>query len=217
MGNRFTDRWKKKEEQPTIVEKIKNVAKPPENLKQQIVEVTQRLDTQTRMLDNAVLRFQNRGVEIFNRTVKALSNREEARANILAGELAEIRKVEKMLTQASLALQSVSMRLSTVSEMGELVAIMSPAKSVLGSIGSEMCSVLPEAGQELGNIGSILSEICTTSQTQEMSVNNVRIDPEAEAILRDAESAAENKLKQQLPELNAVMGKRSLERTSMEA
>jgi division protein CdvB (Snf7/Vps24/ESCRT-III family) len=217
LGNRFTDRWKKKEEQPTIIDKIKNVAKPPENLKQQIVEVTQRLDTQTRMLDNAVIRFQNRDAEIFNRTVKAIANREEARANILAGELAEVRKVEKMLTHASLALQSVSMRLNTVSEMGELVAIMSPAKSVLSSIGSEMCSVLPEAGQELGNIGNILSEICTTSQTQDVPVNSMRIDPEAEAILREAELAAESKLKQQLPEVNAQMEKRIAQRTSMEA
>ena len=149
MVNRFVDRWKEKEKEPSVVSKIKNMGKPSENLKEQISLVTQRLDVQTKTLDNAVNRFEVRDAEIFKRVVKALSEHDEARANIFATELGEIRKVEKMLTHASLGLQSVSMRLSTVSEMGDLVTALSPAKTVLNSIRSEMCSVLPEASQEL--------------------------------------------------------------------
>ena len=145
MGNRFVDRWKKKEEQPTLVEKVKSVVKPQENLKEQISpgHPTHRRPNQN--LDTAVQRFQSRDADIFNRVVKAFSERDEARANILATELAEIRKIEKMLTHASLAMQSVSMRLNTVSEMGDLVAVLSPAKSVINSVRSGMCDILPEA------------------------------------------------------------------------
>ena len=139
------------------------MAKPQENLKEQISLVTQRLDAQTRTLDAAVHRFEVRDADIFQRVVKAMTERDTARANILATELGEIRKVEKMLTHASLALQSVSMRLSTVSEMGDVVAVLSPAKSMLNNIRSEMCSILPEASQELGNIGNLLSDIVTTT------------------------------------------------------
>ena len=46
MGNRFMDRWKEKEREPSLVSKIKNVGKPSENLKEQISLVTQRLDVQ---------------------------------------------------------------------------------------------------------------------------------------------------------------------------
>ena len=70
----------------------------------------------------------------------------------MASELSEIHKIEKMLTHASLAMQSISMRLNTVSEFGDIVAVLVPAKSVLKSVGSEICAVLPEANQELGNI-----------------------------------------------------------------
>jgi division protein CdvB (Snf7/Vps24/ESCRT-III family) len=201
LVNRFVDRWKKKDEQPTLLSKITSVVKPPENLKQQISLVIQRIDVQTKTLDIAIQRFESRDADIFNRVVKAFSERDEARANILAAELSEIRKIEKMLTHASLAMQSISMRLNTVSELGDLVTVLNPAKSVLNSISSEMFSVFPEASQELGNIGNLLSEIVVnTNQSTDLPVNTGRIDSEAEKILKEAELAAEKKLKQQLPE-----------------
>jgi division protein CdvB (Snf7/Vps24/ESCRT-III family) len=216
LVNRFVDRWKDKEKEPSVVSKIKNIGKPQENLKEQISLVTQRLDTQTRTLDNAVKRFEMRDADIFQKVVKALTDRDEARAKILATELGEIRKVEKMLTHASLAMQSVSMRLSTVSEMGDLVAVLSPAKSLLNNIRSEMCSVLPEASQELGNIGNLLSDIVTTTnQGTDMPVNTIMASADALQILEEAEVAAESRLKEKLPEAATVIG--TNKRTSIEA
>lgn len=151
MGSPF--KWKQ-EEKESVVSKIKNVTKPQENIKDQIIVVTQKLDMQVRSLDVAVKRFEMRDAEIFQRVVKAMEARDQARANILATELGEIRKVEKMLTHASLALTSVSMRLNTVSEMGDLVAVLSPAKTLLNGVRSEMCSIMPEASQELAALAT---------------------------------------------------------------
>ena len=216
MVNRFIDRWTEKEKEPSVVSKIKNIGKPSENLKEQISLVTQRLDVQTRTLDNAVKRFETRDADIFKRVVKAISERDNARANILATELGEIRKVEKMLTHASLALQSVSMRLNTVSEMGDLVTVLSPAKNLLNNIRSEMCSILPEAGQELGNIGNLLSDIVTTTnQGTDMPVNTIMASADALQILEEAEVAAENRLREKIPE--AATGVAVNKRTSIEA
>ncbi len=215
MGNRFINKWKEKEETPSVVSKIKNIAKPQENLKEQIGMVTQRLDAQTRTLDAAVNRFEMRDKEIFQRVVKAMTERDTARANIFATELGEIRKVEKMLSHASLGLQSVSMRLSTVSEMGDLVTILSPAKGMLNSIRSEMCSILPEASMELGNIGNLLSDICTsTNQGNDAPVNTIMASADALQILEEAEVAAENRLREKFPE--AVTGAAINKRASLE-
>lgn len=202
MVKRFTDIWKSKEPEESLVSKIKNVTKPADNnLKDQITQVTQRLDIQTKMLDNAVLRFRDRDKEIFNRIIKAMAQRETARANILATELSEVRKVEKMLSNASLALQSVSMRLNTVSELGDIVTVLSPAKNLLANIRTEMCSIMPEASQELGNIGNLLSDIVTsTNQNNDMPVNTIMASADALQILEEAETAAENRLREQLPD-----------------
>jgi division protein CdvB (Snf7/Vps24/ESCRT-III family) len=215
MVNRFTDKWTKKESELSLTSKIMNATKPKQDLKEQISQVTQRLDTQTRALDAAVHRFELRDGDIFQRVVTAMTQRDTARANILATELGEIRKVEKMLSHASLALQSVSMRLGTVSEMGDVVALLSPAKTMLNSVRSEMCSILPEASQELGNIGCLLSEIVsTTNQGSDIPENTVKASADALQILEEAEVAAEKKLGEKFPEVD--IGPTINKRTSIE-
>jgi division protein CdvB (Snf7/Vps24/ESCRT-III family) len=219
----FTDRWKQKEKETnseSLASKIKNVGQPTVGLKEQIATVTQRLDVQTRSLDAAVIRFQNRDKEIFARIIKAMSQRDEQRANILATELAEIRKVEKMLSQSSLALQSVSMRLSTVSELGDVVAVLAPAKGLLSNVRTEMCGIFPEASQELGSIGNLLSDICTSTSggTSDMSmVGSITANADALKILEEAEVAAESRLSARLPEIGQIpMDNQMQRRTSLE-
>ena len=216
MGNPFANKWKNKEEQPSIKSKIKEIGKPQQDIKQQICFVTKRIDTQTQTLDLAVKRFENRDAAIFQRVVKAMADRDQARANILATELGEIRKVEKMLTQASIALESVSMRLNTVSEMGDLVAMLAPAASVLNNIRSGMSTVLPQAIQELESIGSLLGEIVTSSnQSSDMPMNiGSTTNPEAEKILAEAELEAEKRLSEQFPD--AATGVVTRKRTGVE-
>ncbi len=193
-----------------------NLTKPKENLKDQISLVTQRLDAQTRTLDAAVHRFELRDADIFQRVVKAMTERDTPRANILATELGEIRKVKKMLTHSSLALQGVSMRLSTVSELGDVVALLSPARGMLNSIRSEMCSIMPEASQELGNIGNLLSDIVmTTNQGPDEPVNTIMASADALQILEEAEVAAENRLREKIPEAATEIAHNK--RTSLEA
>ena len=121
-----------------------------------------------------------------------------------------------MLSHASLALESVSMRLKTVSEVGDLVAILTPAASELNRIRTGMSTVLPEAGRELENIGSLLSDIVTTTnQSSETPVNiGITANPEAEKILEEAEFAVESRLREQLPEVAA--GVTLLKKTELE-
>jgi division protein CdvB (Snf7/Vps24/ESCRT-III family) len=202
LPRNFVHRWKKKETQSSLTEKIKNVTNPPGNLKQQLTDVSRQIDVQVHKLDNACRRFEHRDGTLFKRVITSISQRDTARANILAGELAEIRKVEKMLMHAKLALESVSMRLTTVSELGDVVVALAPAANVLSSISSDMSGIFPEANRELENIGGLLGEIVTsTTQTSGMPVNVDAANAEAEKILEEAERAAEERIKQQLPDV----------------
>jgi division protein CdvB (Snf7/Vps24/ESCRT-III family) len=216
LVNRFVNKWKQKESDSSLASKIKSIGKPSGNLKEQISLVTQRIDAQTKMLNNAVKRFEARDASIFQRVTQALLKRDKARANILATELWEIRKVEKMLMHASLAMESVSMRLNTVSEMGDLVTVLGPAASVLNNIRSGMSSVLPEASAELENIGNLLGEIVvSTNQSSDMAMNTPKANDEALKILQEAELAAETRLTEQLP--NVASGNAMNRRTKIEA
>jgi division protein CdvB (Snf7/Vps24/ESCRT-III family) len=205
LVDEFVDRWKEKPQQSSFLSKIKDVGKPSMGLKKQISMVLQRIEVQKNKLNNALSRFEQRDGTLFKRTVKALSERDNMRANVLAGELAEIRKVEKMLMHASLALESVSLRLNTVSELGDIVTVIAPAAGVLNNIRNGMAGVFPEAGRELENIGTLLTDIVsTTHQDNGMPVNIGTANLEAEKILSEAETAAEQKLRKQLPEISAA-------------
>jgi division protein CdvB (Snf7/Vps24/ESCRT-III family) len=215
LVDRFVDRWKEKPQQSSFVSKIKNMGQSSQGLKQQINTVIQRIEVQKHKLNDALSRFENRDAALFERTVAALSERDTLRANVLAGELAEIRKVEKMLMHASLALESVSLRLSTVSELGDIVTVIAPAANVLNNIRSGMTGVLPEAGLELENIGTLLTDIVTsTNQDTGTPVNIGTASLEAQKILQEAETAAERKLKKQLPEVSSAGAMQ--EKTSVE-
>ena len=215
MVKRFIDRWKEKDKQSSFVSKIKDMNKSSQGLKQQINKIVQRIEVQKTRLNNACTRFKKRDSTLFKRIVKALSERDTMRANVLAGELAEIRKVEKMLMQAELALESVSLRLNTVSELGDVVTVLAPAAGVLNNIRTGMSGIFPEAGRELEHIGTLMTDIVsTTNQNTGVPVNVGTASLEAEKILEEAETAAERKLKSQLPEVSTAAS--AQEKTSVE-
>ena len=203
MVNNFINRWNSKEKDSSILSKIKDSGKPSQGLKQQIVTVIQRIEGQKNKLNNASRRFEQRDLTLFKRITKALTERDTMRANVLASELAEIRKVEKMLMHAGLALESVSIRLKTVSELGEVMTVLAPAAGVLNSIRGGMSGIFPEAGREIENIGSLLNDIvCTTNQDIRSPVDIKSAGLEATKILKEAEEAASKKLREQFPEVS---------------
>ena len=203
MVNNFIDNWNKETKDRSLISKIRISNKPKIGLKQQINAVIQRIDIQKNKLNNATQRFEQRDSTLFRRITKALTERDEMRANVLASELAEIRKVEKMLMHAGLALESVSIRLKTVSELGEVITVLAPAAGVLNNIKGSMSGIFPEAGRELENIGTVLTDIVSsTNQDIENPVDIKSASLEATKILKDAEFAASKKLQETLPQVS---------------
>jgi division protein CdvB (Snf7/Vps24/ESCRT-III family) len=206
LVNNFIENWNKEKKDNSILSKFKESNKPKQGLKHQINSVIQRIEQQKNKLNNASKRCEQRDSTLFNRVTKALTERDNMRANVLASELAEIRKVEKMLMHAGLALESVSIRLKTVSELGDVVTVLAPAAGVLNSIRGGMSGIFPEAGKEIENIGTLLTDIVsTTNQDVQRPVDILDIQSaslEATKILKEAEVAASKKLEEQLPEVS---------------
>ncbi len=126
------------------------------------------------------------------------------RANVFANELAEIRKMEKMIMHARLALEQIVLRLRTVSELGDVVTTLAPAVGVLRSVKSGMASIFPEAERELGQIGNMLSGIIVDAgQSTGLTINFETVNEDAQKILNEAASVAEQKIKEKFPELPA--------------
>ena len=124
------------------------------------------------------------------------------RANVFASELAEIRKMETFLMHASLALERVVLRLSTVTQLGDIVVTLAPATAVLTKVAKGVSGILPTADRELGQVGNMLSEIIfeagySTGMTLSFEASN----EEARQILGEAAIVAEERMKEKFPEL----------------
>jgi len=163
-----------------------------------------RIQLQIQKLDKASERFSERDKSIFAKIVDAYTRHDMARANILANELAEIRKMERMIMHARLALEQIVLRLSTVSELGDIVTTLAPAISVLRSVKTGMSTVFPEAERELGQIGTLLSGIIIDAgQSTGLTINFEAANEDAQKILNEAATVAEQKIKEKFPELPA--------------
>jgi len=202
LSERFTKRWEDRRDQQTFTERIKEAVRPPGPLKPRLDQAIRRIEIQIQRLDKASERFSQRDKSIFARIVDAYTKHDMARANVFANELAEIRKMERMIMHARLALEQIVLRLRTVSELGDIVSTLGPAIGVLRKVQTGMANVFPEADRELGQIGNLLSGIMVEAgQNTGMTIDFEAANEDAQKILTEAATVAEQKIKEKFPEL----------------
>jgi len=204
LSEKFARKWGEREIETPFTTKVKEAVRPPGPLKPRLDFAIRRIELQIQRLDQATDRFSERDKSIFARIVEAYSRHDMPRANVFANELAEIRKMEKMIMHARLALEQIVLRLKTVSELGDVVSTLAPAVGVLRGIRTGMASVLPEAEKELGQIGTMLSGIIIDAgQSTGLTINFETANEDAQKILTEAASVAEQRIKEKFPELPA--------------
>jgi len=204
MPDKFVKRWGEGYDQTPVTTIIKEAVRPQGPLKPRLDFAIRRIDMQVQKLDKASDRFSERDKSIFKRIVDAYTKHDTARANVFASELAEIRKMEKMIMHARLALEQIVLRLRTVSELGDIVTTLAPAVGVLRSIQTGMANIFPEAEKEFGQIGNVLSGIIVDAgQTSGLNLDFEASNEDAQKILYEAATVAEQKIKEKFPELPA--------------
>jgi len=217
LSEKFARKWETRPDQQSITNKIREAVRPPGPLKPRLDRAIRRIEVQIQKLDRASERFSQRDKSIFAKIVEAYTQHDMARANILANELAEIRKMEKMIMHAKLALEQIVLRLSTVSELGDIVTTLAPAVSVLRSVRGGMAMIFPEAERELGEIGDLLNGIIIEAgQTTGSTINFEAANEDAQKILNEAATVAEQRIKEKLPELPAGVPTATAEKSTVE-
>ena len=202
MSERFAKKWENRRNAQPFTDRIKETVKPPGPLKPRLDFAVRRIELQVQKLDQATDRFSQRDKAIFARIVDAYTKHDTSRANVFANELAEVRKMERLIINARLALEQIVLRLRTVSELGDVVSTLGPAVGVLRSVRAGLVSVFPEAENELGEIGNMLSGIMIEAgQGSGMTLNFDAVNDDAQKILTEAATVAEQKIKDKFPEL----------------
>jgi division protein CdvB (Snf7/Vps24/ESCRT-III family) len=203
MSERFSKKWEsKREEGSSFTDKILGTVKQPAPLKPRLDFAVKRLELQINKLDQANDRFTVKDKALFSKLVDAYAKHDTAHANIYANELAEMRKMAKLTMNARLALDQVALRIRTVSEFGDIISTLGPAIGVLRGVSAGMVGVLPEAENELADIGNMLSGLMFDAGSGSgMTLNFDSVNEDAAKILNEAATVAEQKVKSNFPDL----------------
>jgi division protein CdvB (Snf7/Vps24/ESCRT-III family) len=171
-------------------------------LKERIMHVMYRLRVQRNKIESMGLMMQHRDKELFDKCVTARASGDITRASLYAEECADVRKIAKVVLQSELALERVLFKLETAEMLGDMVYLMHPIKSVVTSIGEQMRHVMPEVSYELSQINETLDGLVVdTGYVTETYSSPVAQSGEAESILKEADTLAEQRIKTRFPEL----------------
>ena len=212
----FDSRWVKPQGE-SVGHKLLEGIKPQAPLKPRIEEAQKKLHMQIARLDAISSRMQDKDKLIFKRVVLAMQSHDSSHAKVLSGELSQIRKMNKMVTSAKLALEQIQLRLNTMTELGDVVVTLSPAMSVIKGLQSGLSGMMPEADQSFGQISELLGNIMTDSgQIPNSEIGNFNtINEDTAQIMEEASAVVEMNMKNKFPDLPSPnLTAKNLEATS---
>ncbi|MDG6914410.1 MAG: hypothetical protein JRN23_02595 [Nitrososphaerota archaeon] len=179
----------------------------PGPLKPRLDALVRQIHVVMAKLDGSMAKIRERDAQLFAKTVSSIQKHESQRASMFANELAEVRKVGKMVTQSRLALEQIVLRLNTITEMGDIVSTLAPATSIIRNIKQDIVGVMPDAEGEMGEVSSLLSGILVDAGSiGGYTMNFETANEEAERALSEAAAVAESRMKERFPDIPESVG-----------
>ena len=201
MGN-FDKQWKEQEKGDSFGKRTREAIRGPQPMKPQIQKATEQLTKEVSRLDSAMNRLKQRENAIFKKTVGAVQVHDQESSKAYSNELAEVRKMEKIVTQSRIALEQITTRLQTVTEIGDFAATIAPAIGVIRNVRGTLGEAMPDAQSTLGEIGTQLNSIMTdVGQITGAELFTQESGEEAQKILSEAAAIAEKRMNDSLPDV----------------
>ena len=195
----FQKKWSKSQS-AGITERLTETIKPKGPLKPRVQTAIQRLQTQISKLDNMLSKLNERDVKIFQRIVVATQQHDTQTSKVLSNELAEIRKVSKILGNARMALEQIELRLTTAHDLGDTVVTIMPTIGLMKNMKSSLAKFMPGAEQEISKMAEMLGGLMTETFSGDASFGiDETVNSESEKILQEASAVAESSVDSKLP------------------
>ncbi len=187
---------------PSISEKISDVIKPKGALKPRVLNAVQKLQKQIAKLDAMLNKLQERDTKIFQRIVEATQQHDAHTSKVLSNELAEVRKVTKILGNARMALEQIELRLTTYNDLGDTVTTIMPTIGLMKNMKSSLSKFMPGADQEISSMAEMLGGFMVDTFSGEASFGiDAPSNEETDRILQEASAVAENSVNDKFPDM----------------
>lgn len=199
----FAKNWQRPQT-PSIGERVNDTIKPKGPLKPRMEQAVKRLQVQIGKLDGMLAKLKQKDEKLFKRIVIATQQHDMTASKVLSKELAEVRKVTKLLGNARIALEQIELRLTTFNDLGDTVVTIMPTIGLMKNLRSSMVQFMPEADRELAGMTDLLGGLMTdTFHNGDFGVDSGVTDEESEKIIQEAAAVAEAAVNDKLPSMPA--------------
>ncbi|MBS7622463.1 Snf7 family protein [Candidatus Bathyarchaeota archaeon] len=189
---------------PTWSERIREAFRPTP-VKRRLNQTIHRLQVQMRRLETKAYQLQARDRALYKKCVSAVQSKNNAQASMYASECAEIRKMVLTTMRSQMALERVYLRLETVRDFGEIAYAMSSVGGVLGKVRNDLQDLMPDISTELAEVNDELqSVVLEVGQATEQSFDFNVPTEESDAILKEAATLAEQRMRERFPEMPKI-------------
>jgi len=197
----FVKSWTKPQT-PSVGERINDAIHPKGPLKPRLETAVKKLQTQISKLDGLITKLKQKDEKLFKRIVTATQQHDTITSRVLSKELAEVRKVTKLLGNARMALEQIELRLTTFHDLGDTVVTIMPTIGLMKSLRSSLVRFMPEADQELSGMTEMLNGLMTdTFHGGDFGIDSEATSEESEKILQEAAAVAEAAVNDKLPSM----------------
>ena len=197
----FQKSWAQKEVK-SMTERIRDTVKPQGALKPRIQTAVNKLQVQTSKMDIMLTKLRERDQQLFDRIVTATQNHDTQTSRVLSSELAEVRKVQRVLGGARNSLEQVQLRLTTIHDLGDAMIAIGPAMSTMKDLKPTMSKFMPEADSELNSMTETLNGLMVDSLSGDsFEMQDSAMNEETNAILQEASAVAEQQTDERFPSI----------------
>ena len=185
-----------------------SLPKPGGPLKPRLDAVKKKIQVQIDRLEE--LRSINRlkDTEIFTKLTDSLKDKNTQQLTLLSTELTRSRRLARVLLLSSVSLEKLIVKISSASDFGNLVMVLSPAMAVIKNLRSSITSYVPEMEGELGIISELLSGILVDAgQVGGFTINFEKANEQAVQFLGEVSEVVDQKMEEnfsKVPELPVI-------------
>jgi division protein CdvB (Snf7/Vps24/ESCRT-III family) len=185
-----------------------SLPKPGGPLKPRLDAVRKKIQVQIDRLEELHSIQRLRDNEIFSKLMVSINENNAQHSTLLSSELARARRLSRVLLLSSVALEKLISKVSSASDFGNLVIVLSPAMAVVKNLRSSITPYVPEMEGELGVISELLSGILVDAgQVGGFTINFETANEEAVRFIGEASQVVDQKMKEEfskVPELPVI-------------
>jgi|SRR4051794_25162901 division protein CdvB (Snf7/Vps24/ESCRT-III family) len=168
------------------------------------------INTQISQLQLMDKKFSTIDSSFSSKIAQNIKSGNNTRANVIANELSAVRRLRKNTQNASLALEVVAMRFTTINEFSTMMDTINPTIDMLADIQKDLSKAVPSATNVLSQVHTMSTDVLINSTINTESKIGSVVDKDALSILNDVQNSLEDEAKEKLPEVpESIISKRS--------